>query len=86
MSVAVTSRALLLGLDAVGIDPDLAYIVALWGPVLASAAVVELVSLRSVSSIRSAVRLTERTRREFNPLALLVRVRSLARPLVRIGR
>jgi uncharacterized membrane protein len=86
MSVAVTSRALLLGLDAIGIDPDFAYVVALWGPVLASAAVVELVSLRSVPSIRSAVQLTERTRREFNPLALLVRVRSLARPLVRLGR
>ena len=46
MSVAVTSRALLLGLDAAGIDPDLAYVVALWAPVLAAAAVVELVSLR----------------------------------------
>lgn len=46
MSVAVTSRALLLGLDAAGINPDLAYVVALWAPVLAAAAVVELVSLR----------------------------------------
>jgi uncharacterized membrane protein YozB (DUF420 family) len=86
MSVAVTSRALLLGLDAVGIDPDFAYVVALWLPVLASTAVVELVSLRSVPAIRSAAQLTERTRREFYPLALLVRVRSLARPLVRLGR
>jgi uncharacterized membrane protein len=48
MSVAVTSRALLLGFDAVGVDPDLAYVVALWGPVLASAAVVEVLSLRPV--------------------------------------
>jgi uncharacterized membrane protein YozB (DUF420 family) len=86
MSVAVTSRALLLGLDAAGVDPDFAYVVALWGPVLASAAVVELVSLRSVSPIRSVVQLMERTRREFSPLALLVRVRSFARPLVRLGR
>jgi uncharacterized membrane protein len=86
MSVAVTSRALLLGFDAMGIDPDFAYVVALWGPVLASAAVVELLSLRSVPSIRSAVQLTERTRRAFNPLALLVRVRSLARPVARLGR
>jgi uncharacterized membrane protein len=86
MSVAVTSRALLLGLDAAGIDPDLAYVVALWGPVLASAAVVELVSRRSVPPFRTTTSLTERTRREFNPLALLVRVRSLARPLVRLGR
>jgi uncharacterized membrane protein len=86
MSVAVTSRALLLGLDAVGIDPDLAYVVALWGPVLASVAVVELVSLRSLPSIRSAARYIERTRRAFYPLALFVRVRSLARPIARLGR
>jgi uncharacterized membrane protein len=86
MSVAVTSRALLLGLDAVGVDPDFAYVVALWGPVLASAAFVEIVSLRSASSIRSVAQLMERTRREFYPLALLVRVRSLARPLARLGR
>jgi len=39
MSVAVTSRALLVLLDAGGLDPDVAYVVALWGPVLASAAV-----------------------------------------------
>jgi uncharacterized membrane protein YozB (DUF420 family) len=86
MSVAVTSRALLLGLDAAGVDPDFAYVVALWGPVLASAAVVELVSWRSASPVRSAVELVERTRREFSPLALLVRLRSFARPLVRFGR
>jgi uncharacterized membrane protein len=86
MCVAVTSRALLLGLDAMGIDPDFAYVVALWAPVLAGAAVVEFVSLRSVPSTRSATQLTERTRREFHPLALLVRARSLARPLVRLGR
>jgi hypothetical protein len=86
MSVAVTSRALLLGFDAVGIDPDLAYVIALWGPVLGSAAVVELVSLRPVPSFRSVVQFLERTCREFSPLALVVRVRSLARPIVRLGR
>jgi uncharacterized membrane protein len=80
MSVAVTSRALLLGLDAVGINPDLAYVVALWGPVLASAAVAELVSFQST------VQLIARIRREISSLALVVRVRSLARPLVRFGR
>jgi hypothetical protein len=36
MSVAVTSRTLIVGLDAAGMDPDLAYVVALWVPVLAS--------------------------------------------------
>jgi uncharacterized membrane protein YozB (DUF420 family) len=86
MTVAVTSRALLMGLDAVGFDPDLAYIVALWAPVLVTAGVVEILSLRSVSSIPSAAHLTGRIRRELSPLALFVRVRSLARPLVRFGR
>jgi hypothetical protein len=44
MSVAVTSRLMLVGLDVAGMDPDLAYVVALWVPVLASAAIAELVS------------------------------------------
>jgi hypothetical protein len=42
LSVAVTSRALLSLLDAAGIDPDRAYLFALWAPVLASAAFVEV--------------------------------------------
>ena len=42
LSVAVTSRALLILLDAVGIDPDAAYLFALWMPVLASVAFVEV--------------------------------------------
>ena len=80
MSVAVTSRALLSGLDIVGFDPDLAYVVALWVPVLASAAVAELASFASL------VKLLGRIRREIYPLALVVRVRSLVRPLARFGR
>jgi uncharacterized membrane protein len=80
MSVAVTSRALIVVLDRVGVDPDAAYVVALWGPVLASAAVAELVSSPS------AAHLTGRIRHGLSPLALAVRVRSLARPLVRQGR
>jgi uncharacterized membrane protein len=89
MSVAVVSRAMLLGLDFVGIDPDVAYVVALWGPVLASVAVVELVSARSGSLLPSVPQLTqlaERIRRGLSPLALFVRVRSLARPVLRLGR
>ena len=85
MSVAVTSRAMLLGLDAVGFDPDLAYVVALWGPVLASAAAVELFSLRSAYA-GSIAPLLERTRRELPPLALLLRRRSVARSVARLGR
>jgi uncharacterized membrane protein YozB (DUF420 family) len=86
MSVAVTSRALLVGLDAAGIDPDLAYVVALWGPVLASAALVELLTLRPVLASASVTPLVERLRREIPPLALVVRLRSLARAGVRLGR
>lgn len=42
LSVAVTSRALLYLLDAVGSDPDAAYLFALWLPVLAGIAFVEV--------------------------------------------
>lgn len=51
MSVAVTSRTMLLGLELGGMDPDVAYVVALWVPVLGSALVVELLS--PVSALRS---------------------------------
>ena len=86
MSVAVVSRAMILGFDAVGIDPGVSYVVALWGPVLASVAVVEFISLRSGFSARTAVQFSERIRREGSPLALSVRVRSLVRPFARLGR
>jgi hypothetical protein len=42
LSVAVSSRALLVVLEATGLDPDPAYLIALWLPVLGSAAFVEL--------------------------------------------
>jgi uncharacterized membrane protein len=80
MSVAVTSRALLFALDSFGIEPNVAYVVALWGPVLASAAVAELVSLRS------PIQPIGRIRREISPFALALRVRSLVRPFARLGR
>jgi len=86
MSVAVVSRALIVGLDAAGISPDVAYVVALWGPVLASAAIVELMSRRSLIWNRSSVQLVERIRRELSPFALVVRVRAFVRPLARLGR
>ena len=86
MSVAVTSRVLIVGLDAAGVDPDVVYVVALWGPVLASIAVVELVSLRSAFSTSSSVYSRERIRHEISPLALLLRARSVVRPLARLGR
>ena len=86
MSVAVSSRAMILGLDAWGIDPDVAYVVALWVPVLASAAVAELACLRSGFSISSSVYPVERFRREISALSPLVRIRSFVRPVARLGR
>lgn len=86
MSVAVTSRALMFVLDAAGVDPDLSYVVALWGPVLFSAAIAELVSLRSVFATPDLVRSVERIFRENSLLAVLVRARSFVRPVARLGR
>ena len=42
LSVAITSRALLVVFDRAAIDPELAYLVALWVPVVGSALVAEL--------------------------------------------
>jgi|GEM_PF-453459 len=50
LSVAVTSRAMLFALDATDTDPDLAYLVSLWLPVVGSALVVELLFPRASSS------------------------------------
>ena len=52
MTVAVTSRALLVGLDTAGMSPELAYVIALWVPVLGSAAIAELALMpsRAISS------------------------------------
>lgn len=86
MSVAVTSRALLLGLDSAGIDPDLAYVVALWVPVLAAIVVVELVSLRPGALVAFLTRVPKGVRREISVLGSAVRARSLARGFARIGR
>ncbi len=41
MSVAVSSRAMIVGLDSVGMAPELAYVVALWVPVLGGGIVAE---------------------------------------------
>ncbi len=86
MSVAVTSRAMLLGFDGLGIDPDAAYVVALWAPVLGSAAVAELISLRPGTALAFLTRSLERTRRDLSSLAVLVRARPVTRPHPRLGR
>jgi uncharacterized membrane protein YozB (DUF420 family) len=85
MSVAVVSRALILGLDAVGLSPDVAYVAALWGPVLASVAVVEWVS-RGTLFWNRITQLVERIRREPSPLALFVRLRAFIDAKPRLGR
>ena len=86
MSVAVVSRALIVGLDVASIDPEVAYVAALWGPVLASVAVVEWFSRRPIIGQQNRVQLVERIARELSPLALLVHVRALFRPVARHGR
>jgi uncharacterized membrane protein YozB (DUF420 family) len=86
MSVAVISRALILGFDALGMDPELAYVIALWGPVLACAAVVELMTVRALFSPSKRSYLFERIRRELSPIAPVLRVRSVARSVARVGR
>jgi uncharacterized membrane protein len=62
MSVAVSSRVLILVLDRLGMHPELAYVIALWVPVLASAAAVELPTLQ-----RAAVRLLAASPRRTAP-------------------
>jgi hypothetical protein len=86
MSVAVTSRALLMALDARGVDPDTAYVVALWLPVLGSAAVVEIMSLRALGAWLSWFTVQERIRRvAISPFAG-VRPRGIVSSVPRLGR
>jgi hypothetical protein len=77
MSVAVLSRALIIGFDAMGLDPDVAYVVALWGPVLAAVAVVEL---------RHSIQHLGGMFRETSPLAVRLRMRSVLDSVARPGR
>lgn len=81
MSVAVSSRALLYVFDAAGMSPDLAYVVALWGPVLGSAAAAEW-----FSSSTSIAQPFTRIGHVFGKVARSLGARSLARPLARLGR
>lgn len=96
MSVAVSSRVLILVLDAAGMGPERAYVVALWAPVLVSAAIAELPALRRFV-VRTWTALERRlspsrlvlskgTPRELSPLAVLVHSRPRVRSLTRLGR
>jgi uncharacterized membrane protein len=84
MSVAVTSRALLFGFDAAGISPDVAYVVALWGPVLGSAASAEWLS----GTLRSSACSLGRFGHVVGKVARFVRASCLTvpRPFGRVGR
>lgn len=86
MSVAVSSRVLILALDMMSVDPDKAYVLALWVPVLASAALAEVLSRRASVSNHHRSSIVERIRREVSPLAFVVRIRAFVRPLARFGR
>jgi len=53
MSVAVTSRAVLVLFDVVGVDPERGYVIALWIPVIVSALVAERWAARGASPTTS---------------------------------
>jgi len=84
MSVAVVSRALIVGLDALGVDPDVAYVAALWGPVLLSVAVVQSLSARPRLRARHVVEPIERMDHEIFPRSLVVRTLTILRPRARV--
>jgi hypothetical protein len=86
MSVAVVSRALMVSFDVAGLDPDIAYVVSLWGPVLAAVAVVELVSLEPTFSLRKPIQRVGGMFREASPLVNPLRIRSVVHSVPRIGR
>lgn len=54
LSVAVTSRAMLVAFDAAAVDETLAYLVSLWVPVVGSFALVELLCRRPRTRTRTA--------------------------------
>jgi uncharacterized membrane protein len=62
LSVAVTSRAMLVLLDAMGMAPDIAYVVALWIPVALSALAVEVIFARPEEGARAFERNTHEVR------------------------
>jgi hypothetical protein len=56
LSVAVTSRAMLFAFDAAAVDAQLAYLVSLWLPVVGSFALVELLTIRTRTRTRTALK------------------------------
>jgi hypothetical protein len=85
MSVAVTSRAMLVGFDAAGVNQDVAYVVALWVPVLFSAAAAEAVSRRFAFSLTQLFNTLQRIYHGFPSIVPLVRSRSFSGSSARHG-
>ena len=82
MSVAVTSRAMLIALDIAGVTPDLAYVLALWLPVAGSAAVAETIHGVWHSKVHFLGRMTH----GLDKVVRSLRPRALLRSVVRVGR
>jgi hypothetical protein len=90
MSVAVFSRAMIVGFDVLEFDPDVAYVISLWVPVLFTAAVAEAVSRRSRLSLGNFLTLVTQTMKgpyhALKPHTVLVRARSYGHSVARHGR
>lgn len=85
MSVAVSSRALIAAFAFAGVHPDTVYGIALWGPVLLSAAIVELVSSPSVLRSFKSLRNPKRSRDDLESFPIVVRT-AVAAAFPRRGR
>ena len=82
MSVAVTSRAMLMALDVAGVSPDLAYVLALWLPVVGSAVAAETFH----GSWLAKVHFLGRMAHGLCKVVRSLRPRAPARSVVRLGR
>ena len=85
MSVAVVSRVMIVGFDVAGFDPRLAYVVALWVPVLGAIAVVERSAIeRMFSSVKPIQHVGGI--RETSPLDVRLRSRNVVDSAARTSR
>jgi uncharacterized membrane protein len=85
MSVAVVSRAMIVGFDVAGLDPDLAYVVALWIPVLGAIAVVERSAIERMFSTFKPIQHVGGNH-ETSPLDARLRIRNVVDSVSRPGR
>ena len=83
MSVAVSSRLLIVALDLAGMAPETAYVAALWAPVIASALAAELLGKGSSFRVSPSV---ERIRLGYFARFAILRMRAVLRPAARPSR